>query len=323
MAAITITQEQLQEIMKEAMKAALTHARQATGTYSVVPGGGEGLDTTWDLTSDKGMKYFQMKYFQEATKAPTVLYDGSIEKLHHFLGLVKKRSMTYGMMAVISNINVGNNTTRAILTEYGSITQEQMKAHAETYQREDNRKRQAAKMVEALIANSIEQDVFDELEQYEEKYTVKVTPTGGTAEVKRQDGPMIPINLYDIQAFNRKVNGLIVSLRARQAQVPTLIAPLFRAYKTCEDKMFAQYFSRKEEQYEDGSLGADMEHAELIRLANEKYKIITGKKEWKQKTEHELEFMALKAEVADQSKEEGAYAKTQSEGNWQGREPME
>ncbi|CAB9525525.1 hypothetical protein SEMRO_1689_G291300.1 [Seminavis robusta] len=330
MAALTITQEELKAIMREAMQAALTHvSSQATTTFSVVPGGGD-QTKTWDLTSDKGMKYFA-----QATKAPDTLFDGTIEKLHNFLGLIKKRATTYGMMSVIANINIGNNKTRSILTEYGSITEAQIKAHAEVYQKEDNRQRQAAKMVEALIANSIEQDVFDELEQREDKYTVKVTPTGGNAEVTRQDGPMMLYQLIsmvcvdtkatvatildhlsrsglvqamadadsDIKAFNRKVNTLIISLRARQEAIPSLIAPLFKAYVSCEDKAFSQYFRRKEEQYEDGSLTEPKEHAALIRLAGERYKIITGKKEWKMKSEEELKFIALKATVDQQNKQ--------------------
>ncbi|CAB9525051.1 hypothetical protein SEMRO_1624_G286690.1 [Seminavis robusta] len=210
-----------------------------------------------------------------------------------------------------------------------------MKAHAEIYQKEDNRKRQAAKILEALIANSIEQDVFDELEQREDKYTVKVIPDGMTAQVSRQDGPMMLYQLVcmvcvdtlatvstilellsvaglvqamtdadsDIKIFNRKVNSLIISLRARQEAIPSLIAPLFKAYQSCEDKAFAHYFKRKQEQYEDRSLTEPLEHAALIRMAGERYKIIVDKKEWKMKSEDELKFIALKATVEQQNKQ--------------------
>ncbi|CAB9531834.1 hypothetical protein SEMRO_4085_G352810.1 [Seminavis robusta] len=101
-AALTITQEELKAIMREAMQAALSQVNPATTpTFSAVPGGGD-QTKAWDLTSDKGMKYFA-----QATKAPDTLFDGTIEKLHHFLGLVKKRATTYGMMSVIGNIGVG------------------------------------------------------------------------------------------------------------------------------------------------------------------------------------------------------------------------
>ncbi|CAB9517406.1 hypothetical protein SEMRO_854_G211300.1 [Seminavis robusta] len=272
-----------------------------------------------------------MKYFNSASKPADEKYDGTIEKLHHFLGFIRKRSTTYGMMSILSDIAIGNNKTKSLITQYGSITEAQMTAHAAAYQSLDNRKRQAASMLEALIVNSIEPEVYDELEQRENKYTVKLVPTGGTAEVERIDGAMMLYQLIqmvcidttatesnildllssagliqamsdadsDIQAFNRTVNALVASLKSRQGDVPNLIAPLFKAYKTCADRTFAQYIARKEEQYEEGNLPG-LKHTDLIRLAIERYNVLKSKRQWKQKTQQELDFIALTTEMMDE-----------------------
>ncbi|CAB9523870.1 hypothetical protein SEMRO_1466_G275020.1 [Seminavis robusta] len=238
-------------------------------------------------------------------------------------------------MPILEAISIGDGKTKSMVTEYGSITEAQVKAHAAIYQKEDNRKRQAASMLEALVANSLEPDVYDELEQREDKYTIDVVPTGGTDSVSRIDGVMIFYQLIqmvcvdtkatvsnildllsraglvqamadaesDIQLFNRKVNGLIASLKSRQAGIPHLIAPLFKAYQKCEDKAFAQYFARKEELYEDGSL-IGLKYSVLMRMASERYKIIKDKGEWKPETKEELDFMALTAKLEERHKKQ-------------------
>ena len=175
-----------------------------------------------------------------------------------------------------------------------------------------------------LIASSLGPAIFEELKQKEDSYTVVVNP--GPNEMRRVDGACMLYQLAmlvavetratvssllkqlsgpalmdlmgecdsDIKEFNKRVNVAIVALRARRATVPDLLPPLFEAYRSCEDASFADYFKRKEEQYEDRSLNVTV--AVLMTSAQEKFKISSDKKQWKKKTSQQLEFIAMRAE---------------------------
>ena len=75
-----------------------------------------------------------------------------------------------------------------------------------------------------------------------------------------------------------------------------MVTTLFTAYKTCEDSTFVKFVTRKEEDYEEGTLrlnNADM----LMTMALEKYKTIVQKGTWLKKSNIKLEFISLLSNV--------------------------
>ena len=94
--------------------------------------------------------------FLAATKAFDPKFDGDTDKLQHFLDAIMARARTFGLDSVlmidVAGAGAPNPDMRNITFEYGSITREQVIAHATAYQTQNNRERQAAAMIESLIA---------------------------------------------------------------------------------------------------------------------------------------------------------------------------
>ncbi|CAB9531510.1 unknown protein [Seminavis robusta] len=269
-----LSSEQIRTLITETVTAALQAQLQATAqaqaqqgqqqqqgqqpatapTFSMAPGGGD-QTKAWDFASDKGMKFYS-----QATKASDIKYDGSSEKLHQFLNFIKVRASTFGMMIVLDKVAVDNNKTRSVITEYGSISHEQMKTHAETYQAEDNRKRQASGMLVTLISNSVLPDVFDELMQREDKYTVKVTPTGTTNAVAREDGAMM---LYQLIAMEEQYeDGTVTGL-----EHPELNGLAAEKYKVISSKK--EWKKKSKQELEFIAMKAELEQHKKKQLTQQ------------------------------------------------------
>lgn len=332
--AVALTEPQLQQIVQNAVTAALTAVQAAqvqapqAVPFVLVPGGGN-ANQPWDFTTGNGLKLFQA-----ATKALEPKYNGEDSKLQYFLDAIQERSSTYGMDSIL-RINVGtqnNPDIRMLTSEYGSITLEQIKTHAEVYQAVDDRRRQASAILVSLISNSVNAETWDELKHKD--YSVTVQVGQNPADVTRNDGAILLYQLInmvsvdtratvssimkqltgpglsaimesvksDIKAFNKKVNMLMVALRARRREVPDCVPALFEAYQSCADSTFVAYIGRKEEMYEDNTI-ANLDNRTLMAMALEKYKTLVDKVVWMKKSKEELDFIALRSELEQTRKQ--------------------
>jgi hypothetical protein len=104
----------------------------------------------------------------------------------------------------------------------------------------------------------------------------------------------------NIQEFNGEVESIVDALNARNAPIPELLNNLFTGYKACGDSTFVRYIGRKEEEYEDGT--NNVTGNQLMQMALEKFKTLSDKGEWMKKTEEELEFIALRAQLEQMKK---------------------
>jgi hypothetical protein len=173
-----------------------------------------------------------------------------------------------------------------------------------------------------LIKASISTDLWTELQDLQDKYTVSI----GTPATTRTDGILYLYELIglvaietkstvtniikqlnnltgimeqkqsDIKEFNNSVNLLLSGLRAQNHTIPDIITNLFEAYKSCEDSKFVEYMVRKEEAYEDNTI-TDLSAQKLMKMALEKFKTLQGRNQWKQKSSQELEFIAMQNEL--------------------------
>lgn len=89
----------------------------------------------------------------------------------------------------------------------------------------------------------------------------------------------------------------MVGLRARRKEVPDIVPALFEAYMSASDRAFSKYMESKETDYEDNMI-KELENADLMGVALDKYKMLVEKKAWGKKTKDELEFIAMKAKLA-------------------------
>jgi len=194
------------------------------------------------------------------------------------------------------------------------------------YMQVEGREQQASNCLKKLIKNSISHSLWDESHLRRDEYLVKYQALTTGPVVVKEDGALMLCALTcvvacetqttissllkqlnnmesimediqpNVQEFNKKVNMILVGLRARRATVPDILPNLFEAYKNCADMHFVNYIIRKEEEYADGML-VDFTKDKLMKMAHERFKSRNEKNMWMQKSEQELEFLALKAEL--------------------------
>jgi hypothetical protein len=184
-ASIQLTAAQLQAIVQTAVQAAIAAAQPgppAQPVFALVPGGGD-PNTPWNFTSGDGLKLFQA-----ATKGFDKRFNGDMEKLQYFLDALQERAMTYGMDGIL-RVNIGTAAAPEycmLTSEYGSISEAQMRDHALTYQALDGRLRQSSATLISLISNSVSPELLDELKQ--KNYTVSVQVGTPPAQEEQHDG---------------------------------------------------------------------------------------------------------------------------------------
>jgi hypothetical protein len=216
-----------------------------------------------------------------------------------------------------------------ITLAYGALTKDNVTANANTYQNQNNRNRQASSCIIAFINNSVTPDLYQELHQLKDEFTVTVQVNN--ADEQRQDGVLMLYALIgivavetratvsrllrslntldklmedcnsDIKLFNKRVNDILVGLRARKATIPDIVNNLFIGYTNCADSKFVTYIEKKEEEYEDRTL-AELSAPQLMQIALDKYKVSVSKGKWLQHTKQELQFLAMESRIDDTTK---------------------
>jgi phenylpyruvate tautomerase PptA (4-oxalocrotonate tautomerase family) len=95
-------------------------------------------------------KQYAQKLFKNASAALSTTFDMKPENLKVFLSEIQLRSITYGWESVIeisdnpANINA---PTHSLLTEYGCISMEKVKANVSIYHGQPNRAAQDDRMI--------------------------------------------------------------------------------------------------------------------------------------------------------------------------------
>ena len=299
----------------------------APSPLALAPGGtGGSASAPWDFTKGDGLKfYISSVQALDSDKR----YGGEQEGLYHFLDEIYDRADTFGWLPILSVID-SKGELRLITKQFGILEHAQVVTHAQTYLGTNTRNSQASACLRKLIKNSITPSLWDEVRLKHDQFTLPIVPYGMTDAVPTEDGVLMLFELTnivaiktrstvssllkklndleaimeesksDIQVFNKTVNLTLLGLRAHRTKIPNILPALFEGYKNCSDTRFVEYISRKEEEYEDGT--RDMDDKELMKLALDKYKVMTEKKEWMQKSERDLEFLAMRAELEETKK---------------------
>lgn len=319
--AVALDAQALQNLVQAAVQAALEAVRPqaAAATFALAPGGGNAV---WDFTTGNGLKLFI-----SATRSLEEKFDGSQLKLQYFLDSIRARAETFGWTDILTMADDAA-VQRDLTLEYGALTEDNVRAKAAVYQALDGRNRQAAHCLLTCISNTLSSDFYQELMQRKDGFKITVQIQG--VAVQRVDGLLMLYALItlvaietratvanllrslqtleklmedcksDIKAFNTGVNTILIGLRARRAPIPDIVTNLFTAYKSCADAVFVAYIDRKEEAYEDRTL--DVDAPTLMTMAYEKYKVLEGKGQWMKKTDQELKFIAMEAQLQANAK---------------------
>ena len=103
--------------------------------------------------------------------------------------------------------------------------------------------------------------------------------------------PLMEEEGSNIKKFNICIRNLIRDLEAHHITVPIIVVSLFLAYTECEDSSFVKYMDKKQTEYEKETLHLD--NRILMNLTHKQYMTLIHKKQWKQKTKQELDFIVM------------------------------
>ena len=260
------------------------------------------------------------KIYSSATKEfDASKYDGEVQGLMAFLELMEERATNFGWNTSIMMIPDLNGNLTNLLTEYGTITMEQVQAHEESYLNTQTRNAQDSNLLYECIMNSISTEYKAKLNIWKNEYKCGNLPSGnlllkiliqechldtnatvgGTPNRLSALDSYLPTAGYNITKFNMYVKNLVDQLRARGEYTNDLLINLFKGYLAATDKSFTTYIDKKLEAYEEGQ---DTTADQLMLWARNKYELLLDKGTWNTPTEQEEKIIALQAQLKEMEK---------------------
>ena len=257
-----------------------------------------------------------IKLYKAATESLPTKFDLKPDNLKVFLSELELRASCHGWtyMFDIPLEQDQREVTSSLLNEYGRLSKAQVDAEVETYMGEENRAAQDDYQIYICLMNSLSKEAKDKMLLLRTSFTFDGTPSGISflkniiseshvdtnatlrllrARFSALDDYMSTVD-SDITKFNQHVNNLLDSLAARGATTEDLLSNLFKGYAATSDKVFCTYIKKKEEDYDEGKV---IPAAELMFLAENKYKAMVEGRIWKAPDEQTEQIIALQAQV--------------------------
>ena len=248
-----------------------------------------------DYTTKEGNKIYE-----RAIDPLDPVYDGNSKGVQMFLHQIKRKATICGWIPSILTIPVGG-VNFSLLSQYGQITMQDIEAHANTYMAVEGRAQQDASNFKIFLDGSLDKDLMMRVLAQSDKYTINGSEHGpsmfriilkiigietkATIAVINASLRTLPAKLsevkYDVVQFNEYVTEQCLELTSRGQQPNDLLYLLFEAYLTCNNKIFVEYIRTKESAVFDNSI-VDMEPSHLMIIAEDKYKIMMLRGEWRQ-----------------------------------------
>jgi hypothetical protein len=266
-----------------------------------------------DYSTPAGIKL----YLAAIKPLQTDLFGCEAHNVKTFLSALEDRSLGYGWDAVL-DIPLDPMdplvNTLSLLTQYGRLTLEQVRAHAATYIALPNRAAQDSMQLYTCLSNSISKEAKAKVMIWREDYYVNNLPSGAAllkvlireshidsrATVLHLRSKLSSLDTYihsidyDIPKFHGYVKDLLDSLRARGETTQDLLANLFKAYKVVKDREFVAYIRKKEDLYEEGE---DINTDNLMLQASNKYKTMVQQGLWNAPSPESEKILALEAKL--------------------------
>jgi hypothetical protein len=240
------------------------------------------------------------KAYERAIEPIDPPYDGSTKGVQMFIHQIKRKATICGWINTILTIPVGNGDTRSLLTQYGQITMQHLADEAAVYMNRDCKAQQDATNLKICLDGSLDKDLMMRVLAQKDLYTInghehgpsmfriilkivgietKATIAVINATLRSLPAKMVEVK-NDIVLFNEYVTEQCHELTSRGQQPNDLLYLLFEAYLTCTNKIFVEYIRTKEAAVFDNSI-VDMEPTQLMITAEDKYKIMVLRGEWK------------------------------------------
>ena len=278
-----------------------------------------------DLASSEGMKIYNA-----ATAALSSKFSGGPHEIYLLLKDLKQRNTAFGWNGV-TTVTIGGGPAIAgaapppvaitydLLTQYGMVTLDQLRARAEVYENANGREAQNAHMMYQCLYNSLTDEaklkVLSDHDDYEINTTLNGIISNGPMFLKviirnstvdtmstvfhirgnlnQLKEYMMAINC-DIELFNQYVTSQVEALAARGTESSDLLINLFEAYEIVPDRKFNKHIENKKDDYEEG---AATTVNGLMHQALTKFKDLKRSKKWQAPTAEEEQIVALVAQV--------------------------
>jgi len=259
------------------------------------------------------------KLYEHATaKLSDELFDCNPGDLYQFLKNLEDRARSYGwddgILTIAEDPNDPNTEYSSLLSDYGQIDLETIRAFDKTYLAGQSRAAQDSNMMYTCIMNSIYKIGKAKIRIWEDEYKVDnhvsgnlllkivvreshldTNATTSTIRTKLSElDSYLPTIGSDISKFNQYVALLLAALKSRGEKTEDLLTNLFKGYLAASDKVFVEYIRRKQESYEDGE---NITAPHLMTQADNKYKTLLQKNKWNAPNESEEKILALEAEL--------------------------
>ena len=231
--------------------------------------------TLTPATSEAGLlDYAQtahVKLYKAATEPLDTRFDGENAKLAAWLDLLEERATAMGWGAILSIPTPAGS--RNLLAHYGSITLDQVRAHANTYIGQTagalGRRAQNSVMLYTCLSHSITFELRTKIITRKDEYTIagslvgalflKVIITAVYVDT-RATTAHLRLNLSrldtyigtvenNIGLFNASVRTQVQGLYARGETTNDTLINLFKAYEVVPDKTFRDCIAQKRSAY--------------------------------------------------------------------------
>jgi hypothetical protein len=278
----------------------------------------EAINGVIDYTTNEGRKI----YASAIRKVDEELYDCKQENLFGFLRSVSDRAIEYGWEDNANGVGIihipnPNNEDQLdnLLTNYGEVYLEAVRAHESTYINGDTREAQNTNMLYKCLMASMSKEAKKKIQIWEDHYNVDGMASGVSLlkviiresyldtiassnmcrlALSNLDKYILTIG-SDIEKFNAYVKTLLNSLKARGERTEDLMVNLFKGYLNASDKAFVAYIEKKKDDWEDDT--AQFTVDSLMLIAVNKFGNLKATGGWNAPSAEEEKILALQVEV--------------------------
>jgi hypothetical protein len=274
-------------------------------------------------------------YYKGCTALEGDPYDGT--KLSDFLARLKAKADQFGWSDLLTILPEG----RDLLTDYGTITRAQVRAHAQVYQPLNDRRAQNSNMLYNCVRTSITTDVRTKVNLNPERFIIECRPAPNAPIVRRYDGVCYVKAVIDdtytntlsntavarsnlsslgkymkelpdsnIETFHLYVKENLQELAAANETTTDLLVNLFKGYREVKDKTFRTWIQNINDQWLDRALVFQPDGLSLMERAENYYKDHLRQGLWLKLDEDQETIIALKAQLTTKRGRDGGKKKS-------------
>ena len=254
-----------------------------------------------------------MKLYNKSTAPLSIIFDGEAVNLKIWLEKLWEHSTEFNWDQIVT-IRDNDGKERNLITNFGQLTKENVRAHASGYVSTQCRNAQNSMQMATCITASLSIKALNKVVNDAPLYRFGGVPSGPLllkflidatyvdtvatchlirGQLGNLDDYMVSID-SNVEQFNIHVKVLIAGLAARGETSSDITINLFKGYKAASDQTFVSYIKDKETLMHEGNRITDLS---LMSLALNKYLLLVEGTTWNRPTEDQEKVIALSAQI--------------------------